>query len=223
MPPRADTTTKNLGRPIGWVGLLLGAIVALFAAPFLGRADLIGPGPGGGEEAAPVPSYSAPIETALSDALKRRRLSIDWVDLPAAFTPGQTSRVRVKVSNAGDGQAPSTAVVQDRYAWIDLTLIDAAGREIHRRAAIEAGSAVAGFSFVLPADVVGPIAVRADLNDRPSPQRLLDSVFGPGRQPFEVTHLASVAERVPLSKVQPTATEAMQRLLLLVALGRSSR
>jgi hypothetical protein len=199
---------------------LPGLIFAMLVALWLAGTFWVGAAPDGRERAHPAGFEPPATESALNEVLNRRQWILNWVDLPSAFTPGQISRVRVKVSNASDAQDLSTASDQDRFAWIDLTLVDAMGREVHRRAAMEAGRNVAGFSFVLPADVVGPIAVRADLNDRPSAEHLLDSVLAPKPQPFQVTHLASVADRVPLSTVRPAAVDQMRRLLLLLALGR---
>jgi hypothetical protein len=223
--PLCADATKEVGRPIRKTALLLGALAPMFLALLvtllLGMAMPVAPGPGGGEDAARGPSHLDRIESASDALLKRAQFRIDWVELPAAFSPGQISKVRVRVSNGQSGQELPIGLPEGRFAWIDLTLVDAMGRKIHRRAPIEEGKADAAFGFVLPADAAGPIEVRADLNDRPSPRTLIDSLLSPNGPPIEVNHLASVAAQVPLPQVQPTAADEMQRLLLLLALGRS--
>jgi hypothetical protein len=160
--------------------------------------------------------------TAQHGMAERRSLAVELVDLPAAFTPGQIGKVRVRVSKADAIQRLLSALPQSRQVWIDLRLADATGREVGvDTRALPIGRAVTEFSFAVPADAVGPITVRADLNERSSPNRLVNFVLGPSEPRAEITRIASATDRVPLSQLQPTAGEQMQRLLLVLTLGRS--
>ena len=191
----------------------------------LGTIVLLGLSPGGRAE-----ERSNCAHVALA-AMLAPQGAIELVDMPAAFTPGQIGKARVKVSNTGLEAA--TGYSQAREVWIDFRLIDATGREFYRLGAIKDGRTEPGtrvlpkrqvveeFSFAIPGNAVGPITVRADLNYWPFPQKLADVILGPNKLRVDITRIASAASQVPLSRVRPNAVEQMERLLLLLAVGHA--
>ncbi|HEY4037381.1 MAG TPA: hypothetical protein VGM15_01050 [Burkholderiaceae bacterium] len=212
MPPLMRVcTTTGVDRTLRNRPLLSAWIAPLW----LGLAALIGPAPAARSQALNASFNTLPIEE-----LGHHQFVLELIDLPAAFTPGQIGKVRIKVSDA-DGHKLLTGLPDGLELWIDLKLLDARGRELYRRAAIKASRAIAQLGFVVPADAVGPVTVQVDLNDGPTPQPPADSAPAPSRAQDRITRLASCADQVPLSQLQPMAAQQVQRLLLLLALGRS--
>jgi hypothetical protein len=67
------------------------------------------------------------------------------------------------------------------------------------------GYIVREFSFQVPADAVGPLTLSAHLNYWPFSQKLADYLLGKDKMQVEVTRMASVTQRVPLSKALASA------------------
>jgi hypothetical protein len=198
MPPRpCGCTVKGLDRSIRQRALLLGVFILIFLSA--GR------------------SAGMPHDQTLEGG----QFAVELLDLPTAFMPGQINRLRVKVSTAGAVQPLATGPAEGADFRIDLILVDATGRELYRRTVIKADESAARFHFLVPADAVGPITVRADLNYRRFSQRLVDWILGSNERKAKVISTASAVARVPLSQLQPKAVEQMQRLLLMLALGRA--
>lgn len=59
------------------------------------------------------------------------------------------------------------------------------------------------FSFMVPADVVGPITFSAELNYWPFPQKLVDFLLGKDKLQVKITHMAKTAQSVMLATDQP--------------------
>ena len=229
MPPSA-CTTKGLNPPGRRKPPFRGPIIGLL----LSVVGLTGLAPGGRAQQAATGGREAQstrllhdagglalngreVDTLPVDPLKPLRCAVELIDLPEAFTPGQISKVRVKVSYA-DGHKLLTGLPDGRDLWIELKLLDAKGRELYRRAAIKVSRAVAELRVMVPADAVGPVTVQAELNDGPG-QQTAGAKLGASQPQEEITHLASATGQVPLSQLKPTVAE---RLLLLLAL-RSPR
>lgn len=221
-PPREMTWV-----PRAIVALLLGVIV-LMGLPHVARTQQAQAGGRDartphGERGGPLQdndrlALNAPgIDALPSDPLKRGRFVVELIGLPAALTPGQIGKVRVRVSTA-EGQDVPTDLPDRRGLWIDLILLDANGRELFRRGAIKAARALDGLGFVVPSDTVGPVTVLADLSYSPvAPGPAGDD---PSEPQSEITRLASAADRVPVLQMRAGAAKEVQRLLLLLALGR---
>ncbi|MFC4862753.1 multiheme c-type cytochrome [Pseudomonas sp. JS3066] len=60
------------------------------------------------------------------------------------------------------------------------------------------GYDVREFSFVVPADAVGPVTLTAELNYWPFPQRLVDYLLGANKLKVEVTRMGQVVRELPL-------------------------
>lgn len=58
------------------------------------------------------------------------------------------------------------------------------------------------FSFLVPADAVGPLTLSAELNYWPFPQKLVDFLLGKGRLQVEITRMAEVSRQLHLSGTQ---------------------
>lgn len=67
------------------------------------------------------------------------------------------------------------------------------------------GYIVRDFSFLVPPDAVGPLTLSAKLNYWPFSQKLVDYLLGKDQLQVEITQMASVTQRVPLSAHLPTA------------------
>ena len=59
------------------------------------------------------------------------------------------------------------------------------------------------FSFLVPADAVGPLTLTADLNYWPFSQKLADYLLGKDKLQVEITQMAKVTQSVPLSTSLP--------------------
>jgi hypothetical protein len=222
---------------------------------FAGKAAVMGPDrsdvashwfPGG--NATVLEHFGSKDNAQRARAMLARAGTVELIDLPAAFTPGKISKVRIKVSNTGAGHKLPTGFPEGREVWIDLKLVDSNGREVYRLGAVKDGTTEPGtrnfkvhlgdadgheldlevwkaaqilsdnrimpkgqmveeFSFVVPADAVGPITVRADLNYWAFPQKLVDFLLGPNKVHVEITHMASAEGRVPLARGLSPAQE----------------
>lgn len=61
------------------------------------------------------------------------------------------------------------------------------------------------FSFLVPADAVGPLSLTAELNYWPFSQKLADYLLGKDKLQVEISQMAKVTQSVPLSTSLPTA------------------
>jgi hypothetical protein len=223
--------------------------------PFAGKAAIMGPDRAdvashwfSGANATVLEKFGFRGSAQRARDLLARAGDIQFIGLPASFTPGRLATVWVKIRNQGAGHKLPTGFPEGREVWIDLNLVDASGREIYRLGAVKdgkteggthnfkvhlgdqdgeeidlevwkatqilsdnrilpRGQAVEGFTFMVPADAVGPITVSAELNYWAFPQKLVDFLLGPDTLKVEITHIAGTSGQVPLSKDPSAAME----------------
>jgi hypothetical protein len=63
------------------------------------------------------------------------------------------------------------------------------------------GYDIGEFSFLVPADAVGPLTMTAALNYWPFSQKLADYLLGKDKVQVEITQMAKVTQSVPLSPI----------------------
>lgn len=65
------------------------------------------------------------------------------------------------------------------------------------------GYDVRKFTFLVPADIVGPVTLSAELNYWPFPQKLVDFLLGKDKLPVEITQMAKATQSVIVSSDLP--------------------
>ena len=245
MPPLPRVcTTKGLDRLIRKSALCVGVIVLSGLTP-AGRADerlscppaalTAMPVPAGAVELVDMPEAFTPgkigkVRVKVSNTDAGQELATGspdgrevWIDLRLIDATG---REFYRLGAIRDGRTePGTRNFRVLRADTDGRRGDVKAWKVARilseKPILHNGQAVEEFSFAVPANAVGPITVRADLNYWPFPQKLADVILGPNKLGVEVTRIASAASQVPLSRIRPKAVEEMERLLLLLAVGRA--